>query len=137
MIFPDLKLICQGYSNRMTFQDLINNKQVVERDPEFSATYNNIIHLYDCEVVLPSKGLEKVIRYIQLHADTYQYEKLIFIISTKSHAIRGLLSQPKIAKFTNMRMELCCNPTQAANILGLQEHAEFLEDTFKVISKAD
>ncbi len=135
MIYPDLNLICQAYRNRMTFQDLINNKQVLERDPEFNPTYNNIIHLYDCEVVLPSQGLDKVLKYIKLHDSVYQYEKLIFIVSTKSHAIRGLLSQPKIAKHTKMTLEMCCNPTQAAALLDLKEHSEFLEQTFEVISK--
>ncbi len=132
-ILPELELIIQTYIGTVDFKQIMHNKFKQKKDKEFKTTYNHIVHMQDAELDLSADDTSRLIQNINQSAYLFEYEKVVFILSNKVQAIKGLLAQGKVQKKTHLNIELCVNIPKAVEVLGMSDDLSEIIEAFREI----
>jgi GH15 family glucan-1,4-alpha-glucosidase len=134
-ILPELNLIIQTYMGKVDYKQILHNKFKQKKEKMFKTTFNHIIHMQDSEFDLTADDTSRLINHINQSAYLFEYDKVVFILSNKVQAIKGLLAQGKVQKNTHLKIELCVNIPKAVEALGLTEHIDKITEAFEEIMK--
>lgn len=125
-IIPEKKLVIEYFHGALTWEDLINNKEILAREINYNPLFNIIDDVRDAFIVFEEEGLSKFINLINENNKLYGKRKTAILTDTPNQLVNSELLNLR-------RKEVPFNLKTVSTLHEALKWTEVLENDFPLI----